>query len=63
MSKTYKMMATVFVKVEKDMPCKSQQYKSVGTKAQVMKDLKSVVDQHDNADLMSINVTLTTKEK
>ena len=65
MSKEYKMNATVFVYVDKNMPFKTQQYKSIGTKAQVMKDLKSVVDKYDEEGLKetTINVTITRKDK
>lgn len=63
MSKEYKMNATVFLYVDKNMPFKTQQYKSVGTKAQVIKDLKAVVDKYDEEGLKetTINVTISRK--
>lgn len=65
MSKEYKMNATVFVYIDKHMPFKTQQYKSVGTKAQVIKDLKAVVDKYEEEGLKetTINVTITRKDK
>jgi len=63
MKKTLSMQITAFIEKSEGMPLATQQFKTEGTKTQIISDLKSVIDKVYPDGMGKGQICLTIREK